>query len=180
MQLASERTRLYVDGVRSAITAEVARRRHGGMVVTQALPFLRLDTPVLDDAGTRARIARVAISMEGDVPRLLLELVHEESPALEAPVTPLGPDDTLESFTPGVSSRPARTDSTVPYDFQRRAEEPVAIPVPREPAPAALALEPAPAALALARPSAREPFWSALVRRVRELFVVWTRRALAS
>lgn len=112
MQLATERTRLHVDGVRSPITADVARRRDDGMVVMQPLPFLKLDTTVTE-SGRRSRIRRVAIAMDGDVPRLLLELCHDR-PALE--------DDTLESFTPGVSTRPARTDSTVPYEFATRED----------------------------------------------------------
>ncbi len=158
MQLA-ERTRLSVDGLPTRITADVTRRRADRLVVTQALPFLRLDTSVTDDDGRRARISRVAIAMDGDVPRLLLELVDEApmtpvpapeaeaevaeeadattaletSPAAEdeppsaEPSEPAEPeadvgehDDTLESWTPGVSTRPARTDSTVPYELSGR------------------------------------------------------------
>ncbi|MCA9607092.1 MAG: hypothetical protein KC619_15910 [Myxococcales bacterium] len=110
MQLATERTRLHVDGVRCPITADVARRRDDGMVVMQPLPFLKLDTTVTE-SGRRSRIRRVAIAMDGDVPRLVLELCHDR-PALE--------DDTLEPFTPGVSTRPARADSTVPYELATR------------------------------------------------------------
>lgn len=170
MQLATERTRLYVEGVRAAITADVARRRDDGMIVSQALPFLRLDTPVRGDDGARARIARVAIAMEGDVPRLMLELVRDEPPPLEAPAAAPDRDDTIESFTPGVSMRPARTDSTVPYDFHRREHEEGPVLAVREP-------EPEPTALAPAR---REPWWAALARRVRAFFFVLTRRAFAS
>src|SRR5690606_31636225 len=82
-----ERTRLVVEGVGTAITAEVTRRRSDRLVVAQAVPFLRLDTPVTAEGGKRARIARVAIAMEGDVPRLMLELAHDDAPPLEAPVT---------------------------------------------------------------------------------------------
>lgn len=119
----NERTRLFVDGVTEAITADVTHRRDDGMVVTRALPFLRLATPVTGDDGRRARISRVTIAMDGDVPRLLLELRHEEArdvPPLEAPVTD---EDTVEVFTPGVSRRPARTDATVPYEL-RSADRP--------------------------------------------------------
>ena len=122
----SERARIYVDGVPAAITANVENRRDDGLVVTQALPFLRLATPVTGDDGRRSRIARVTIAMDGDVPRLLLELLHDEEPA--------GPDavrdeDTIETWTPGVSTRPARTDGTVPYEYQihERASREVAI-----------------------------------------------------
>jgi hypothetical protein len=138
----SERTRLFVDGVPAAITAEVTNRRDDGMVVTQALPFLRLSTPVTGDDGRRARISRVTIAMDGDVPRLLLELLHEEdrddAGPLEAPVTD---EDTVEVFTPGVSNRPARTDATVPYELRvdERPTREVVLgreePAPRLPAP---------------------------------------------
>ena len=121
-----ERTRLFVEGVGTAITAEVTRRRSDRLVVAQPLPFLRLDTPVVAEGGKRARIARVAIAMEGDVPRLMLELAHDDAPPLEAPLigTEVEREATLPGFTPGVSMRPARTDSTVPYDFQLRVRAP--------------------------------------------------------
>jgi hypothetical protein len=120
MEMATERTRLFVDGVRTAITAQVAGRRAGGLVVTQALPFLRMGTSVLEDRGKRGRIARVAIAMDGDVPQLLLELEDEEVEcAMPATIEPPREEPTVETFTPGVSMRPARTDSTVPYDYQR-------------------------------------------------------------
>ena len=102
-----ERTRLYGEGIPNAIIATVARRSHDGMVITQPLPFLRLDTAVTE-SGRRARIARVAIAMDGDVPELLLELHHEPEE---------DDDDTVETFTPGVSSMPARTEATVPYEL---------------------------------------------------------------
>ena len=115
MQLVeNQRTRLYVEGVQSAITAAATRRRSDGMVVTQALPFLRLDTSVTE-SGRRARIARVAIAMDGDMPKLLLELLHEPEIVPEE-------EDTVETFTPGVSTAPARTDGTVPYEFQAKKE----------------------------------------------------------
>lgn len=176
MQMAGpERARLFVEGVRAAITADVTRRRHDGMVVAQALPFLRLDTPVVESDGTRARIAGVTIAMDGDVPRLMLELVREEEPSLEAPV--LREDDTLERFTPGVSTRPARTDSTVPYDFRASARETEVVVVPRGERTSERT------ELARVEPArsepVSEPWWSRLARRISALFAMWTRRSLA-
>ena len=108
MQLATtERTRLFVDGVQAAITADVTRRRHDGLVVAQALPFLRLDTPVTGADGRRTRISRVEISMDGDTPRLLLELLDDHAEEAQEELAPV--------FTPGVSTRPPRRDSTLPY-----------------------------------------------------------------
>lgn len=114
MEILTERARLHVQGVQRPIAADVTRRRDDGVVVTQALPFLRLDTPVTE-GGRRSRIKRVTIAMDGDVPRLLLELRHDER-ARE--------DDTERSITPGVSSRPPRPDSTVPYELHARAPRP--------------------------------------------------------
>jgi hypothetical protein len=137
MQMAgTERTRLFVDSVGTTITADVSRRSADSMIVTQALPFLRLDTSVVGDDGRRARIARVGIAMDGDVPRLSIELLNEPfaesfvpaehvstEPTLDAPayapvVARRREDDTVQTFTPGVSVRPARTDGTVPYELQ--------------------------------------------------------------
>lgn len=166
MQMAGpERTRLIVDGVRAAITADVAQREHDCMIVMQPLPFLRLDTPVVEGDGTRARISWVGIEMDGDVPRLVLELAHEDEPTLAAPLTPQANDDTLERFTPGVSTRPARTDSTVPYDYQPAARTELVVGRPSEPA--------------IVAPVTREPFWARLVRRVAALLASLARRPLA-
>ncbi len=165
MQMAGpERTRIFVDGVRAAITADIAQREHDCMIVTQALPFLRLDTQVVEDDGTRARITWVGIDMDGDVPRLVLELAHEEEPTLAAPVTARA-DDTEDTFTPGVSTRKARTDSTVPYDFQpaaRTAE--VVVGRPSQPE------------RAVAR---REPFFARVMSRISSFLAALVRRPLA-
>lgn len=177
-----ERTRLFVEGVGTAITAEVTRRRSDRLVVAQALPFLRLDTPVTAEGGKRARIARVAIAMEGDVPRLMLELAHDDAPPLEAPVTEAEAErePTLPGFTPGVSMRPARTDSTVPYDFQPRARSSRVVALTDSPAstreelPAPL-VEPPRARIAPAR---KEPWWTRLARRIAALLALLGRRSV--
>jgi hypothetical protein len=145
MTARSETTRLFVEGVQTAIRADLVRRRGDGLVVSQALPFLRLGTSVRESDGSRARIARVAIAMDGDVPRLLLELVSEDHDGLAAPALRRAPmqaaeapavrgrtasleriqreDDTTPDLA--LSTRPARTDSTVPYDLRvsRSTEE---------------------------------------------------------
>ncbi len=120
-----ERTRFFVEGVRAPITACVAGRRSDGIVLTQALPFLRLDTAVTGEDGRRARIARVALAMDGDVPLLRLELAHERKRL----------DDTEPRFTPGVTMRRARTDTTVPYDYRRIERKSVVVVGDRAPTP---------------------------------------------
>lgn len=196
----TERTRLFVEGVSTAITAEVRGRRDDGLVVTQALPFLRIDTPVVAEGGTRARIARVAISMEGDVPRLLLELAHEDAPLVEARaeratlleagaeramLVETGAIESPTPFTPGVSTRPPRRDSTIPYDFAPDAHAARVVTVTEasarcdEPTVAAPRAEPTVAAphAQLSR-APRERWWSWLVGRITALLAHWTRRSL--
>lgn len=75
---APQRARLHIDGVRSPVLARVARRRDSGMTCVQELPFLRLESAVTDDRGRRARIARVALSVEKDVPKLVIELAYDD------------------------------------------------------------------------------------------------------
>lgn len=74
----SQRARLHIDGVRTPVLARVARRRETGMTCVQELPFLRLESAVTDDLGRRARIARVALSVEKDVPKLVIELAYDD------------------------------------------------------------------------------------------------------
>lgn len=149
MQLANERTRLHVDGVRAPITADVTKRRDDGMVVTQALPFLRLDTAVTE-SGRRSRIARVAIAMDGDVPRLLVELRHDEmGTAPEAPPKPRG------------RRRKTRADHTVPYALDT-GDHPRATVVLRDPVATTALARTGPAAW-LARWLRR--IWAALTTR---------------
>ena len=119
----TERARLFVDGVTAPITADIADKREDGMVVRQSLPFLRLDTEVTGDDGRRTRIARVRISMSGDVPSLELELEDVTDDDVEA----------APAFTPGVSERPPRNDSTVPYAVHcERPSREVVLEGPRE------------------------------------------------
>lgn len=75
---AGERARLSIEGVRAPIVTRVARRREDALVVTQELPFLRIGSRVLGEDGRAARIARVAVDCETDVPTLVLELAYDE------------------------------------------------------------------------------------------------------
>jgi hypothetical protein len=74
----SQRARLHIDGVRTPVLTRVARRRETGMTCVQELPFLRLESAVTDDQGRRARIARVALSVEKDMPKLVIELAYDD------------------------------------------------------------------------------------------------------
>jgi hypothetical protein len=88
MTLASDRARLYVDGVQAPIVTTVARRHAHGMTLRQALPFLRLQTRVHDDQRVRSRIKRVTIDMDGDVPQLVVELSREREDTVPDLVLP--------------------------------------------------------------------------------------------
>lgn len=73
-----DRARLRIEGVSSPIVTRIARRRAGALVVEQELPFLRMNARVQDEDGRAARIARVAIDAESEVPKLVLELAYDD------------------------------------------------------------------------------------------------------
>ncbi|GAB4208012.1 MAG: hypothetical protein OHK0013_26070 [Sandaracinaceae bacterium] len=114
-----ERTRLHIAGVRQPVLTRVARRRETGMTCVQELPFLRLESEVVDDRGRRARIARVALSVERDVPKLVIELAYDDRDDHDDDVGPPG-----APF--GAILEPARpvrrADQTIGYDERFRAD----------------------------------------------------------
>lgn len=73
-----ERTRLYLVDVANPIVTKVAARHEGGMTCVQDLPFLRIESVVEDDRGRKARIARVALTVEKNVPKLVIELAYDD------------------------------------------------------------------------------------------------------
>jgi hypothetical protein len=116
----SERTRLHIAGVRTPVLTRVARRRESGMTCVQDLPFLRLESEVVDDRGRRARIARVALSVEKNVPKLVIELAYDDDDHDDPSGPPAVPFGTIEA-------RPARRserelDQTIGYDERFRAD----------------------------------------------------------
>src|SRR5690606_33043276 len=76
---AASHARLFLGGVGTAVRAEVCHRSAEGMSVRRALPFLRLDSEVLDDEGRAARISSVHVSLEGGVPTLCMELSYPKA-----------------------------------------------------------------------------------------------------
>lgn len=106
--VAGDRARLHIEGVRSPILAKVSRRRVDGMTCVQELPFLRLESPVHDDHGRKARIARVSVAVEKNVPKLVIELQYDD-------------DDHDDPSPPGVHARPfGAPASRVPVPRPRR------------------------------------------------------------
>jgi hypothetical protein len=86
-----ERTRLYLVDVENPIVTKVAERHEGGMTCVQELPFLRIESLVEDDRGRKARIARVSVAVEKNVPKLVIELAYDDE------------DDDDDSTPPGVA-----------------------------------------------------------------------------
>jgi hypothetical protein len=72
------RTRLFLGEVGAAVTANVSHRSDSRMSVRHALPFLRLESEVMDEEGRFARIAAVRVEVEENVPTLHLELVYPQ------------------------------------------------------------------------------------------------------
>lgn len=105
----TDTTRLAISGVASRVALRVASRRDGGATLEQRLPFLAIGTEVADDEGRTGRIARVAVALEGGVPKLVLELAYDALP-LRA------------SSPPGAR---ARRDETVSFDQRPTVPEPI-------------------------------------------------------
>lgn len=117
------RARLFLDGVGPGVVTDVTSRDLHGMTVERRLPFLRLDTEVLDEEGRRGRIRDVRVDVHDGTPALVLDLEYEEEE-----VDVFGADDTLPAFplpfelreepelrVEVVSGTPMRRDSTVPW-----------------------------------------------------------------
>jgi hypothetical protein len=125
------RTRLYLGEVGAAVTAQVAHRSEASLCVRRALPFLRLESEVMDEDGRAARIASVRVDVEGDVPMLHMELVYPARPARRDATLPYG-FATCAPVAPIVHRTEDRADDTLVF----------ATDVPGDPAPPALALRP--------------------------------------
>jgi hypothetical protein len=80
-----ERIRVQLDGVKTPVVATVIDRCQRSMTVEQALPFLKLETGIVDEQGRRGRIVAVDLSVEGDTPKLLLDLAFDETTLPDPP-----------------------------------------------------------------------------------------------
>lgn len=110
----SEKARLMLEEVERPVLARVAHRNSEGMTVKHELPFLRLDTGVVDDHGRRATIRRVDMAVENGTPNLVLDLVYEESARI-------GLDDTIPAGVHIAESGTGRRDQTLPLGLPGRA-----------------------------------------------------------
>jgi hypothetical protein len=114
---AGAETRLQLDGLGTPIVTRVTRHGPRGMTVEQTLPFLRLQTVVVDEADQRSRIASVSMVVYDGIPRLVLDLAYDE--ARSAPVSAL-----VRQAHRGVV-RPRRGDDTAAFE-REAVEQPVA------------------------------------------------------
>lgn len=111
-------TRLYLDDLATSVRANVARRGDRELVLSQDLPFLKLNSSVRDADGRQAELASVYLAVHGDTPRLMLELRYPEpepAPAPSAQLRRARRDETVPYMPLGRSSAPPRRDSTIPY-----------------------------------------------------------------
>jgi hypothetical protein len=107
---AGERARLSIKGVGTPIGLRVARRREGQVTLVQELPFLALGNEVKDESGRSGKIARVAVSIDHGVPKLVIELAYDAADIDDRPSGPPG----VKAPTRAASER--RRDQTLGYD----------------------------------------------------------------
>lgn len=107
---AGERARLSIKGVASPVGLRVARRREGQVTLVQELPFLALGNEVKDDRGRTGKIARVAVSIDQGVPKLVIELAYD---AAQQDDRPSGPPAVK---TPARARSERERDQTIGYD----------------------------------------------------------------
>ncbi|MDD9933533.1 MAG: hypothetical protein OXT09_08020 [Myxococcales bacterium] len=136
-----DKTRLTLEGVDTPIVTQVRELREGGMTVEQSLPFLRLQTGVLDADDNRSRIESVSLVVADGVPRLVLDLAYDGAPYTDAvPAAEASLDADAHMPLAGVA-RTRRPDETLEYEIESpppeetpaRAAEPATDEAPREP-----------------------------------------------
>lgn len=112
--------RLQLDGVGSRVVTQLCHRSGERMTVTQALPFLRLNSGVRDGDGRAARIESVRVLVENDTPSLEIDLVYEAEPFAPAPRYA----DTVPGSLPAIPEEEiasaSRRDETVSFETQQR------------------------------------------------------------
>ncbi len=154
------RARLFLGGVGAAVSADVCSRTRDRLTVRHALPFLKLESEVMDEDGRRARISAVRVYVEDDVPTLHMELTYPTTrtarrdetlpygistlPPPPAPVTRSREDDTLVF---GTDSHAAEARASTVHDGDT---------VVTDPAPA--------------HPAHPAPFFVRVMRRIAYLF----------
>jgi hypothetical protein len=138
------RAQLMLEGVSTPILTRVRELRPSGMTVEQSLPFLRLQTGVVDADHNRAHIESVSLVVADGVPRLVLDLTYDDAPARTPAHEHVPPLESQSQRSPlaGVARSRRRPDETLDYDLPppepdcagaAMIAEPVADEAPREP-----------------------------------------------
>jgi hypothetical protein len=109
----SGRTKLFLGAAGATVRADVHHRSADRLSVRHALPFLRLDSEVMDEDGRFARISSVRVYVEHDVPTLHMELLYPTE--VPAPVQ---------------SGSKVRKDATLPYGIPTEGSIPPAAHAP--------------------------------------------------
>lgn len=106
--------RLFVDGLRSWISARLVRRHREGMTLEQDLSFLKRGTTMCTETGELGTVESVSLQFDEEgVPSLRIDLSTAEQPA----------DDTVPILLTRIADsrrRSRRRDATVPYATARR------------------------------------------------------------
>ena len=77
--------RLQLDGVGSAIVAEIQSERDDSLTVEQPLPFLAIGSAMVNETtGRRGRLEAVELEMDEETPKLVLSIGYEAGQGLEA------------------------------------------------------------------------------------------------
>jgi len=104
--------RLLLDGVGSAIVAEVQSESGTQLSVEQPLPFLAIGSAVLNESiGRRGHLEAVELKMDERTPKLVLSIGYEVEDDPEAAPNEGGDRDTLPDETPPAAAHANRRSS---------------------------------------------------------------------
>jgi len=111
---------LHLDGVSSPVLGRILHEDPDGMAVEQELPFLRLRTGLTTQDGRRGRIESVDLAVDGETPRLILDVSYDERsasfavPEADATIPDFFPQTEVDLEAPEAHDTP----------FEMRAPEP--------------------------------------------------------
>lgn len=75
--------RFFLEGVNTPISATVESENEGGLVLSQALPFLSLNASLSDEFGVDGKLSDVSVMMVDGVPHLILDVATGKAVAVD-------------------------------------------------------------------------------------------------
>lgn len=111
------RAQLMLEGVSTPILTRVRELRPSGMTVEQSLPFLRLQTGVVDADDNHAHIESVSLVVADGVPRLVLDLAYDDAPDQASAIEHEPASHPPRASLAGVARSRRRPDETLDYDI---------------------------------------------------------------